>query len=400
MNEPPAAFPWVSSRFSLDDLYGMVAQIYSEQNIARTTTAIFAAFVEACGMLTIHESKKARQDITVTDALCWALGWYLTLLFKMKIKSLEEILYRKFPYACPYCFLTPHNTEECKKAGDSRAYLNNSKLQQLYVRHEAKRPIGLDDWQSMFQDIYPRSPDDGRRSLLGLFEELGELAESIRVFGKDPKYFVGEAADAFSYLMGIANEHKLRLAASGRRFSFEEEFIKRYPGLCIQCGCCVCVCPAVPRESVSRPGKELAVEEHETLFLNAPLGFTEQGQRTAHAVRSLAFSSALLAPHLPIDRGHINNAFAIVALLFADALRGTSPEAADRLAAQAVAVGTIVARPRDKTNDIDPNALLDELSRAWAKLAPDDQTRIKSSGGLLTELCEAAELRSATLRQV
>jgi hypothetical protein len=130
------------------------------------------------------------------------------------------------------------------------------------------------------------------------------------------------------------------------------------------------------------------------------LGFTEQGQRTAHAVRSLAFSSALLAPHLPIDRGHINNAFAIVALLFADALRGTSPEAADRLAAQAVAVGTIVARPRDKTNDIDPNALLDELSRAWAKLAPDDQTRIKSSGGLLTELCEAAELRSATLRQV
>jgi hypothetical protein len=66
-------------------------------------------------------------------------------------------------------------------------------------------------------------------------------------------YFLGEAADIFSYLMGIANEHSLRLKQEhGQNFSFMEtliigssklpmvrralhhaELIKKYP--CAQC---------------------------------------------------------------------------------------------------------------------------------------------------------------------
>ena len=42
----------------LDDLYKMVAHIYSGQNIARTSTATFAHFVEVCGMLTLHDRPK------------------------------------------------------------------------------------------------------------------------------------------------------------------------------------------------------------------------------------------------------------------------------------------------------------------------------------------------------
>ena len=60
---------------------------------------------------------------------------------------------------------------------------------------------GLNEWQLMFQEIYPRESDDRWRSTIGLFEELGELAEAIRVFDKYPMYFLGEAADIFSYLM-------------------------------------------------------------------------------------------------------------------------------------------------------------------------------------------------------
>ena len=78
---------------------------------------------------------------------------------------------------------------------------------------------------------------------MGLLEELGELAEAIRVFEMHPKYFLGEAADN-SYLMGIANEHSLRMAqSSGEDFSLEVEFLKRFPGLCTQCGSKVCTCP-------------------------------------------------------------------------------------------------------------------------------------------------------------
>jgi len=56
---------------------------------------------------------------------------------------------------------------------------------------------------------YPREADDRARSTIGLFEELGEIAEAIRVFEKYPMYFLGEAADIFSYLMGIVILHPL-----------------------------------------------------------------------------------------------------------------------------------------------------------------------------------------------
>jgi hypothetical protein len=68
-----------------------------------------------------------------------------------------------------------------------------------------KRPSGIVEWQLMFSRIYPRPrrTDDARlaRSVIGLFVELGELAEAIRVFERYPKYSAWEAADVFSYLM-------------------------------------------------------------------------------------------------------------------------------------------------------------------------------------------------------
>jgi hypothetical protein len=76
----PTAFP---QTLRLDDLYRMVASIYSDQNIARSSAATFGHFVEVCGMLTMHDRKKRRGvDVTVTDALCKALGWYSPLMAK------------------------------------------------------------------------------------------------------------------------------------------------------------------------------------------------------------------------------------------------------------------------------------------------------------------------------
>ncbi len=81
-------------------------------------------------------------------------------------------------------------------------------------------------------------------------EELGELAEAIRVYDQHPKYLLGEAADTFSCLMGIANEHQIQLAMDDQDFSLEDEFLRRYAGLCPQCGLVVRVCPV--REQGSR----------------------------------------------------------------------------------------------------------------------------------------------------
>src|SRR5262249_29062462 len=146
-------------------------------------------------------------------------------------------------------------------------------LRALYARNLPRKPQTLDGWQSMFNVIYPRSVNDDHsgRSVLGLFEELGELAEAIRVFDRHPKYFAGEAADVFSYLMGIANDHALAVATSeGQEFSFEKAFIRRYPGLCVHCGHQKCVCPIIPDATVGRSAKELDLAPLDTLFSLSP----------------------------------------------------------------------------------------------------------------------------------
>lgn len=75
----------------------------------------------------------------------------------------------------------------------------------------------------MFNEIYPRGISDGPRSVIALMEELGELGEAVRVADVHPQYFLGEAADTFSYLMGIATEHQLREERDERTFSLERE---------------------------------------------------------------------------------------------------------------------------------------------------------------------------------
>jgi hypothetical protein len=198
-----------NSDFRLDDLYKMTSHIYSEQNAPRPTSATFSHFVEVCGLLTIHARNKKREAVTFEDALCKALGWYFPLLAKFKVASVEELVFRKYPYACPYCRSCPHVDGKCKTIKGTAKTVDHKALRKSFAENTTIRPWGLNEWQEMFDKIYPRNLDNPSRSIVGLFEELGELAEAVRVFDRFPKYFAGEAADVFSYLMGLANEYNL-----------------------------------------------------------------------------------------------------------------------------------------------------------------------------------------------
>jgi len=92
----------------------MISHIYSEQNAQRPASATFAHFVEVCGILTMHSRKKKREGASFEDALCKALGWYFPLMAKFKVRSVEELIYRKYPFVCPYCRQAPHVDRVCK----------------------------------------------------------------------------------------------------------------------------------------------------------------------------------------------------------------------------------------------------------------------------------------------
>jgi NTP pyrophosphatase (non-canonical NTP hydrolase) len=374
----------------LDDLYKMVALIYNDQNIARSPAATFGHFVEVCGMLTMHDRKKRREgDLTITDALCKALGWYFPLMAKMRVKSIEDLIYRKYPYACPYCGLAPHRDAECKLVQGLRT-LDHARLRRLYRENSGRRPISLNEWQHMFQEIYPREADDRGRSTIGLFEELGELAEAIRVFEKHPMYFLGEAADIFSYLMGIANEHALRLAQEhNEEFSFEIEFLKRYPGLCMQCGSRTCICPAIPEVTVGRMAKELEIVAGESLFLDDPESFAKEAQEIAHRVlERVGGYEGLASSGLPFDRGDVNHALVMLCLKVAEAVEPERPTFAERLRAEALKLGTEQARPGTASRHIDIAALFQDLSVIWRTLDQPTKSKIKLTGDLVGNLSE------------
>jgi NTP pyrophosphatase (non-canonical NTP hydrolase) len=335
----------------------------------------------------MHDRRKHRENgLTVTDALCKALGWYFPLVSKMRIRSVKDLIFRKYPYACPYCGLAPHRDRQCKLVRGSGS-IDQSDLRRLHVQNAHRRPQTLNAWQQMFQDIYPREVDDKGRSTIGLFEELGELAEAIRVFDKHPMYFLGEAADVFSYLMGIANEHSIRLEQDdGEHFSLEEEFEKKYPGLCMQCGSRICVCPAIPEATIGRMAKELKIITGEDLFFIEPDGFTEQGQSIAERVLDrVGGYEGLTSGELPLDRGEANRALVLLCLKVAEAVEGEQPAFAARLKAEALKLGTAQAIPGTAARQVDIEALLAELTSIWRNLDPTEKAKIKSSNKMVGE---------------
>lgn len=314
---------YVVEPLTLDALYQMTAYIYSEQNSGRSKESTFAHFVEVCGMLASLSQNKRRSSLDLSDALCKALGWFFPLIDAFNIKSLERVVFRKFPYACPYCAKCPHDPSNCKDTtGITLENLDHHEINQMYRERYDGRPQSLNDWQQMFQEIYQRNRfTDMAHSALGLMEEVGELAEAIRVFERHPRYFVGEAADVFSYLMGIANQYKIAQTISGRSpFDFNAEYTSRYPGLCIECGYTVCRCPHIPDSTIGRMAKEIAITStSELLYLEKDYDkIAEESRRfCSQALENIGGYEGLLS-RFPLDRGEVNYEMAIFASRLAD----------------------------------------------------------------------------------
>jgi NTP pyrophosphatase (non-canonical NTP hydrolase) len=350
-------------QLSLDDLYKMVSRIYGEQNAQRPKSATFAHFVEVCGMLAVHSRNKKREGSTLEGALCKALAWYFPLMAKFHVSSVEDLIFRKYPFACPYCRREPHVDSICKNVRGTDPTVNHDAVRDMYKANEKRRPKSLNGWQQMFAAVYPRNLEDKEsRSIVGLLEELGELGEAIRVFERFPKYFAGEAADVFSYLMGIANEHALKIEMhGGPPFSLEYEFIQRYPGLCVQCGFKVCVCPNVPQATVGRLAKELDLTDG-TLFDFEVNEFNRSGEEAANRVlRSLGGYEAI-ADSFPFDRGQANKALVTVCLRIASTLDSEDPVAAEKLRSAAVQLSQTSATPGTATHG-DVASLLRDIAK-------------------------------------
>lgn len=244
---------------NLDAWYRKINGIYLDRNFHRDAASIFAHLVEVMGGLSLLASGKTKTAVLPDRHIAKALAWWMALCGKLGIASVEDLVWRKFPYTCSYCLRNPHQDAICREMKQD-AGLQWEKLNSLREANTIKRPTSLGAWQRMFAEIYPVSQVETFEAVFARFtEELGELAEALRAFPIAPQYIFSEAADVFAWLMHLEN---LRHAKENRRMvdlgeRIEDVFFQTYPNKCLDCNNGVCVCPPILADTLGRIAHEI-----------------------------------------------------------------------------------------------------------------------------------------------
>jgi pyrimidine deaminase RibD-like protein/NTP pyrophosphatase (non-canonical NTP hydrolase) len=246
---------------SLDVWYRTVNAIFWNRNFYRDPTPIFTHLIEVIGGLSQLASQKRKAGMRPEDYVPKAFAWWMALCGKAGVKSVADMVWTKFPNVCAYCRRNPHDPDECREQKLSRPGPDWESLSQIGTKNFNSRPNSLGDWQRMFSKIYPvQQTEDFGPTFARLAEELGELAEAIRVFSAVPGYFLSEAADVFAWLMHIQNliDRERGGPREERGKTLEVDFCTAYPDLCLDCKSPCCMCPPILETTVGRIGHEVA----------------------------------------------------------------------------------------------------------------------------------------------
>lgn len=240
---------------SLDEYYRRINSIFLDRNFYRSPSSIFAHLVEIVGALSLLASEKKKAGVDPQGFVAKAVAWWFALCGKQGVRSVEDMLWAKFPFVCPYCMECPHDTDKCEEARARPNPLSWSALEKKGKERAEDRPKTLGAWQRMFAVIYPIGPvEDYGAAFARCTEELGELAEALRVFAVAPGYFLSEAADVFAWLMHLVNlmERKQGLSAFQRGRLLENTLWRAYPDKCNECDNPLCTCPPVLQSTLGR----------------------------------------------------------------------------------------------------------------------------------------------------
>ena len=188
--------------------------------------------------------------------------------------------------------------------------------------------------------------------------------------------------------MGIANEHRLKLQMESKpEFDFEAEFLRRYPGLCLECGHEVCVCPSVPDGTVGRLAKELDLAPIEELFTLDIKDAEERGKALGSQVLMELGGLPAIAHKLPLDRGDTNRAMILLCLQLSNEVRTKNSELADRLHEAAIQIGTDTRMPGSRNHGEASVGVMELLLSVWPLLnlavIPEDGSLQARLGKLL-----------------
>ena len=155
-----------------------------------------------------------------------SLSWFTSLMNRLRI-DMDEAVWQRFPYLCSYCGRCPCVCKAEKVKTRVKATSSGS-----------KRPKTIDEFQSMFGEIYPPGTRTLEDAAIHLSEEVGELSEAFHIYLGSHKELnfrnvYEEAADFFSCSMGVLNSIGIRYA---------DELSSMYSNNCHVCKNAPCTC--------------------------------------------------------------------------------------------------------------------------------------------------------------
>jgi len=240
---------------ALDDWYFVVNRVFFGQNRKKDVFVVFAKLVENIGRL-VSAMKRRGPSEDVDKCLAGTFAWWFVLCGKMKIVSVEAMVWAKYPRHCPYCLRAPHAADACQYAKRHDPSPNWGSLTKLSEAYSSSRPRTLREWQLMFSSIYPvEAGEEIRSTAARLTEQLAQLSCALRISVGQPQYFLSEASDLFSWLIRFANllDAARVLTQGDRARSLERTFVSTYPDTCIVCGEQVCLCPGGGVDPIGHP---------------------------------------------------------------------------------------------------------------------------------------------------
>lgn len=244
----------------IDEWFRSINVMYWNRNFNRTPTEIFAHLVEVVGGLSLLASQKKKIGVKPETFIAKAVAWWMALCGRLGVASVSDLIWAKFPGVCAYCLQRPHDTDVCSEYKRDRPGPDWKRLAEFGKQSSDDRPRSLGDWQKMFSLIYKvQQTEDYGLNFGRLTEELGELAETLRIFQAAPRYFLSEAADVFAWLMHIQNivEHKNETPLAKRGQALADLFSSAYPDKCLDCDSRVCSCPPILEGTIGRIAHEM-----------------------------------------------------------------------------------------------------------------------------------------------
>jgi NTP pyrophosphatase (non-canonical NTP hydrolase) len=253
---------------TLNEWYRDINTCYFARNFYRSTESLFCHLAEVVGGLSTIATRKKKGGVDAESFLVKTLTWWMALCGKAGLREAEDLIWLKFPDACPYCEQKPCLDAGCKPAkGDDQKASRSPHWRSLHVRGGRlyrSRPGALSEWQRMFAEIYPQNVRRDPRDLLSrLAEEMGELAEAIRLLPLTPAFFINESIDVFAWIMAIANHIDPRADQNPeeRGVFLDEAFVRSYSSGCPECEERLCACAPIMPSKVGRLAQEIPEDE-------------------------------------------------------------------------------------------------------------------------------------------